>query len=151
MRRPDVVLLVALVLVGSSACERNVTARTRPLALHGLPSCPPRVGYARPIVVRLDRDRSIFEETYSTQVTIDAPPTGESRVVTLPIARIRMKATLRLGLCVSTSLGTWDCAAPSWLSITELALDGREAPFDVDVPKIEAPCADGSIGKPLRR
>jgi hypothetical protein len=128
----------------SIACDRS--GGTRRLTLRGLPTCPRNVAYARPIVVRVDRDRSVFEDAYTAQITFDRP----IAVGALDVLRQRMKATIRVGLCISTSLGTWDCAAPTWLGSETLTLDGRDRPFDVDLPPSEAPCADGSTGKSPR-
>jgi hypothetical protein len=129
------------------ACDRTVGAgATRSLVLHGLARCPRNVRFERPVVVRVDRDRSLFEDAYSAQVTLERPePTdGKGKVTqpaTLPVARQRMRVTLRVGLCVATSLGTW-------LASAQLTLDARDKPLDVDLPAADVPCADGTTGKP---
>lgn len=136
------------------ACDRSVGAgATRLLVLQGLARCPRNVRYERPIVVRVDRDRSLFEDAYSAQLTIERLDASATKgnvtpSPTLAVARQRMRVTLRVGLCVATSLGTWDCAAPTWLGTTQLTLDARDKPLEVALPTVDVPCADGSTGKP---
>jgi hypothetical protein len=155
--RPGLAIVAAIAIAipaCPSACDRTVGAgTTRALVLHGLARCPRNVRFERPVVVRVDRDRSIFEDAYSAQVSIERPePTDGKGHVTQPatllVARQRMRVTLRIGLCVATSLGTWDCAAPSWLGSEQLTLDARDQPFDVELPRADVPCADGTTGKP---
>ncbi len=137
MSRVAHALALALAL---TACEKP--SGTRAIVLRGVPRCLRDVAYARPIVIRLDRDRAVFEDPYTTQLMLEMPPTLDA--ATLTIARQRMRATLRVGACVKTSLGTWDCAAPTWISTTTLALDQRDVPVEVTLPKTVVECADGA-------
>jgi len=132
---------VVLVVV---ACDR-VGAATRPLRVRGIPLCPHGVTYARPIVLRVDRDRALFEEAYSTQKTLDAPPPAHE--ATIDVARTRMKVTVRVGICAATSLATWDCNAASWVGSGVLALDAKSTPAEVTLEVKDVPCADGSLAK----
>ncbi len=129
-------LVHALALV-ASACDRGIGPTTRSVVVHGLPTCPGKTRYTRPIVVRLDRERALFEEPWSTQTRVDAPASD----VTLTVPRARMHTTLRFGLCVATALATWDCAAATWLDSAPLTLDGRASNADVTSPKLEVECA----------
>lgn len=135
-------VLAALVAAG---CERPTTT-TRPLHVLGVPHCPRGGPFARPLLLRVDRERALFEDAYTTEVTVDAVSTG--RDATLPVARARMKVSLRVGLCGATSLGTWDCAAPTWLTAVPVLLDARAGAFDVTLPAgVEIPCADGALAR----
>jgi len=136
----------ALVVLAMSlaACDRGGST-TRPLRIKGVPLCPKGVSYARPIVLRLDRDRSLFEDAYSAQRTLESPPATHE--ATLEVVRARMKVTVRLGICAETSLATWDCNAASWLATTTATLDTRSNAFEVTLPAAEVPCADGSVAK----
>lgn len=127
-------LVAALVLFG---CDRGVGPSTRPLEVHGLPRCPARSTYARPIVVRVDRERALFDEPWSTQQRVEVP----TSVVALMLPRTRMRLAVRAGLCAPTSLATWDCAAATWLSATTVDVDGRASPVTVTLPEFEAPCS----------
>ena len=141
-RSPLVAMVAAAVTL--LACDRGGST-TRPLRIKGVPLCPKGVSYARPIVLRVDRDRSLFEEAYTAQRTLDAPP--PTHEATLEVMRARMKVTLRLGVCAETSLGTWDCNAASWVATTTTTLDTRADVMEVTLPTAEVPCADGSIAK----
>jgi len=147
-------MLVLAMLGATAACDRSAGAgATRLLVLHGLARCPRNVRFERPIIVRVDRDRSLFEDAYGAQVTIERPEQTDGKGIvtqplTLTVARQRLRVTLRIGLCVLTSLGTWDCAAPTWLASEQLTLDARDQPMDVQLPKADVPCADGTTGKP---
>ena len=134
----------AAMAVALFACDRGGST-TRSLRIGGVPLCPKGVSYARPIVLRLDRDRSLFEDAYTAQRTLDAPPSTHE--ATLEVMRTRMKATVRLGICAETSLGTWDCNAASWVATTTTTLDTRSDAMSVTLPAAEVPCADGSIAK----
>ena len=146
-------VIATAIATAPCACDRSVGAgATRLLVLHGLARCPRNVRYERPVVVRIDRDRSLFEDAYDAQLTIerlDLSPAkgGGTPSPTLVVARQRMRVTLRMGLCVSTSLGTWDCAAPTWLASEQLTLDARDQPVEVALPPADLPCADGSTAK----
>ena len=109
----------------------------RTLVVHGLPICTKHAAYARPLVMRLDRDASIFEEPYSTKAMVSGETAPDAA---MKISRQRMRVTLRAGLCTATSLGTWDCAAPSWLAATTLSLDDSSEPFDATLPPFEVTC-----------
>jgi len=132
MLRPGFLCVAALFV---ASCERGVASTTRPVEVIGLPTC--KGAYARPIVVRLDRDRSLFEDAFSTHVRID----GSAQQATLVVPRLRMHATVRAGLCTATSVGTWDCEAASWLASTTVDLDSRAAPAKVTLPTFEAACS----------
>lgn len=128
-------LLLAAFLVPASGCERGVVPDTRAVEVRGLPGCPPKQYYARPLVVRFDRDRALFEESFTTQTRVDSPS-----VPTLTVPRKRMHATIRVGLCAQTSLATWDCSAATWLTSTTIDLDGRSTVFPALVPGATAAC-----------
>jgi hypothetical protein len=130
---------LALVSVPTSGCDRGVGPDTRPVEVHGLPTCPSKSSYVRPLVVRFDRDRVLFEEAFSTQTRVDTPS-----VPTLTVPRVRMKATIRVGLCARTSVATWDCSAATWLTSTTVSLDARAAVAVVTVPAASALCTHGS-------
>src|SRR5262249_1401576 len=134
-----VVLAMSLV-----ACDRGGST-TRPVRLKGVPLCPRGVSYARPIVLRLDRDRSLFEDAYTAQRILESPPATHE--ATIEVLRARMKGTRRLGICAEPSLATWDCNAASWVATTTATLDTRSDAFDVRLPPAEVPCADGSVAK----
>ncbi len=119
-----------------SACDRGAGSTTRALEVRGLPTCPGRSTYARPIVVRVDRERSLFDEPFTTQTRVDAPAT----VVAISLPRTRMRVTVRVGLCASTSVGTWDCAAATWLGSANADLDARASAASLMLPTFEAPC-----------
>lgn len=133
LRDLSLTLLFALALVG---CDRGVGPDTRPVEVHGLPSCPPKSSYVRPLVVRFDRDRVLFEDSFTTQTRVDTPS-----VPTLTVPRTRMKATLRVGLCARTSVATWDCSAATWLTSTTVSLDARSTVATVTMPSASALCA----------
>lgn len=133
--------LVAFALL--AACDRPGST-VRPLHVR-VPICPQGIGYARPIVLRIDRDRALFEEAYSTQTILSAPPSTHE--ASIDVARAHMKVTVRLGVCAETSLGTWDCNAASWVASQSFALDTRADAMSVVLPAAEVPCADGSIAK----
>jgi len=135
MKRVFAALLLLL-----AGCERGDGGEVRVLRVRGLPVCGKGVGYARPIVVRVDRDPALFEEKWSNSVIAE----GSTATVTVPVIRRRMKATLRVGLCAPTSLATWDCAAATWLTSVPLALDGRSDVMDVSLPPLQVACADGA-------
>lgn len=133
MERPA---FAALLLVSSlSACDRGVGPQQRTVEVRGLPSCPPKTVYARPLVVRLDRDRALFDEPFSTQASVES-----SAIVALTVPRTRMHATVRVGICAPTSLATWDCAAASWVASTTLDLDARATTATVTLPRFDVPC-----------
>ena len=118
--------VLVLVLAG---CDRGVGPDTRPVVVNGLPGCPPKSSYyARPLVVRFDRDRALFEEPFTTQTRVDSPS-----VPTLTVPRMRMNATIRVGVCARTSVATWDCNAATWLASTTVHLDGKAAIFPASV------------------
>ena len=52
----------------------HAVSPTRALVIEGLPRCAGKNTYARPVVVRLDRERALFEDPWSVQLRIDAPP-----------------------------------------------------------------------------
>lgn len=116
-----------------AGCDRGVASSTRPVEIRGLPAC--KGHYLRPIVVRLDRDRSLFEDAFTTHVRIDT-----AAQTTLMIPRLRMHATVRAGLCQATSMATWDCEAATWLASTTVDLDARSSPAVVTLPSFEAAC-----------
>jgi hypothetical protein len=119
--------LLVLALASCERCDRGVGPETRPVLVNGLPGCPPKSSYyARPLVVRFDRDRALFEEPFDTQTRVDSPS-----IPTLTVPRQRMKATIRVGLCTKTSVATWDCNAAQWLVSTSVHLDGRSTAFPV--------------------
>lgn len=126
-------LVAAIALFG---CDRGVGPNARSLEVHGLPRCPARSAYTRPIVLRVDRERTLFDEPYRTQQLVQTP----TAVVALSVPRTRMRLTVRAGLCAPTSLATWDCAAATWLSTTTIDVDARATPFAVTLPELEVPC-----------
>jgi hypothetical protein len=137
MLRPGFLCAAALF---SAGCDRGVATATRPVEIRGLPTC--KGSFSRPIVIRLDRDRSIFEDPFSTHVRIDGPEkAGEKRSPALVVPRMRMRATVRVGLCSPTSVATWDCDAASWLGSTKVDLDARSTPVAVSLPTFESPCS----------
>jgi len=142
MRARRAIVLLAFAALASS-CDRPGSS-TRVLHVQGVPVCARGVAYARPIVLRLDRDRSLFESEYTLTHGIAPSPAG---VAEIDVARMRMKATLRLGVCNETSLSTWDCNAASWVAETTLTLDDRTEPAEVTMPPADVPCADGSRAK----
>ncbi len=125
--------VAALLLLG---CDRGVGPSTRPLEVRGLPRCPARATYQRPIVVRVDRERALFDEPFSTHTRVDAP----TALVALTLPRTRMRLTVRAGLCMPTTLATWDCAAATWLASTTLDVDSRATAATLTLPEFEAPC-----------
>ena len=135
-------LLTVLVTAG---CDRSA-GEMRTLRLKGMPLCPRGVGYTRPVVVRLDRDPALFEDRYTVSTTLE----GGAPTASLTVPRLRMKATLRVGLCAATSLATWDCAAATWIATAPVTLDGRSDVTDVELPQLAVPCADGSVGRTKR-
>lgn len=137
-------LVVCVAAIVCASCDRPGGA-TRPLRVRGIPVCSKGVRYARPLVVRIDRDRALFEEEYSMQKTIESPP--PTRDTTLDVARMRMKATVRVGICAETSLATWDCNAASWVGVSTIALDAKANEAEVTIEAKEVPCADGAIAK----
>jgi len=136
MLRPRPCSIAATLLLCAS-CDRGVGPSVRSLEVRGLPTCPSRSTYARPIVVRVDRERALFDEAFTTQTRVDAP----ANVITITLPRTRMRVTVRVGLCTATSLGTWDCAAASWLASANLDLDGRPTPTSLMLPGFDAPCS----------
>ena len=130
--------LGALVLVGFAlaafACD-GVGPDTRAVEVRGLPSCPPKSFYARPLVVRFDRDRAVFEESFTTQTRVDSPS-----IPTLTVPRKAMRATIRVGVCSRTSVATWDCSAATWLTSTTVTLDRRMPPVVVTLPATSVAC-----------
>lgn len=132
MLRPGFLCVAALL---AAACDRGVAGTTRPVEVRGLPAC--KTPYARPIVVRLDRDRSLFEDAFSTHVRVDGP----AQLAALVVPRVRMHATVRAGLCTATSVATWDCEAATWLASTTVDLDSRSITAVVTLPAFEAACA----------
>lgn len=128
-------LVAALALLGAG-CDRGVGPNVRTLEVHGLPRCAARSRYARPIVVRVDRERALFDEPYRTQQQVEVPTSP----VALSVPRARMRLTVRAGLCAPTSLATWDCAAATWLSQAVVDVDGRATPLPVTLPEFEVPC-----------
>jgi hypothetical protein len=126
---------IALILC-AYGCSARTESSVRVLEVRGLPTCPPRASYARPIVIRVDRERALFDEPYTTQTRIDTPACTAS----LSLPRTRMRVSVRAGLCTATSVGTWDCAAATWLASANLNLDGRATPAILTLPGFEAPC-----------
>lgn len=126
--------LFALALACLDGCDRGVGPETRPVEVLGLPACA-KGHYVRPLVVRFDRDRVLFEESFTTQTRVDTPS-----VPTLTVPRTRMKATIRLGVCARTSVATWDCSAATWLTSTTMNLDARSTVASVKVPPASMPC-----------
>jgi len=144
MLRPRPCSIATLLLcaaTGSCAnsCGRGVGPEVRSLEVRGLPRCPPRATYERPIVVRVDRERALFDEPFSTQMRVESP----ANFVSLSVPRARMRVTVRAGLCVPTSLGTWNCAAATWLATASVDLDSRATPAGVALPEFEAACKVG--------
>ncbi len=131
--------LAALVAeaAGTAGCDRGIGATTRPVEVGGLPTCPSKTTYARPLVVRIDRDQSLFDEAFTTQIRVETP----APKVALEVPRQRMRATVRVGACAPTSIATWDCAAATWLASTRVDFDARAQVAEVAVPKFEAACA----------
>lgn len=129
--------LAALWLACSSGCDRGIGATTRPVEVRGLPACPKKTTYVRPLVVRLDRDPSLFEDPFTTQVRVDQPEPKAALIV----PRKRMRATVRVGTCTPTSIATWDCAAATWLATTSVDLDARAGVAEVAMPAFEVACA----------
>lgn len=131
---PFVLFVLGSGLLGSG-CARPTG--TRDLRVEGLPTCPKGQGYARAVVVRVDRERSLFDEPYSKEVRLEAP--GVPPVFAMP--RGRLQAIVRVGTCTPTSLGTWDCKAATWLSTQQIALDGGQKPWVLHVPPVAVGCA----------
>lgn len=129
-------LLAGALLVG---CEEAAHG-TRALRFVGAPPCPQGAPYERPIVVRLDRDRSIFDEPWTAQLVLSGPADPAQ----LELPRRRMRLTLRVGVCSPTSLATWDCAAPAWAASQPLETDARAAPIEVKLPKVPVVCVAGA-------
>ncbi|MGZ3424907.1 MAG: hypothetical protein ACXVEE_44020 [Polyangiales bacterium] len=129
------ILLLATALL--AACDRGIAATSRKVVARGLPACPAREAYSRPIVLRIDRDRSLFDEPMTAHEIVYGPAASASIVV----PRTRMKATLRIGSCALTSVATWDCNAASWLASTPIELDGRSADAEVQLPAVSVPCS----------
>lgn len=124
--------LCALALVG---CDRGVGPETRGVEVLGLPACPSKQHYARPLVVRFDRDRALFEEPFTTQTRVDTPS-----IPTLTVPRARMRATIRVGVCARTSVATWDCNAATWLQSVSVNLDSRAVVTKVTISAVSHPC-----------
>lgn len=141
MLRPGHLCAAALLVVGCDRPSSGTTpSTTRPVEIRGLPPC--KGTFSRPIVLRLDRDRSIFEDRFSTHLRIDGPEKpGEKLAPVLVVPRQRMHATVRVGLCSPTSVATWDCEAASWLASTTVELDARATPVVVTLPTFESPCS----------
>jgi hypothetical protein len=127
-------LLFATALL--AACDRGIAPNSRKIVARGLPTCRARETYARPIVLRVDRDRSLFDDPVTAQEIVYAPSPSASIVV----PRTRMKATLRMGSCTLTSVATWDCAAATWLASEAIELDGRSSDAEVQLPVVSVPC-----------
>jgi hypothetical protein len=136
-RRAAAIALLA-VLLSTLACEQAVPG-TRTLRFVGAPSCAQGAPYERPIVVRLDRERSLFDEPWSAQLVLTGP-TDPSQ---LELPRRRLRLTMRVGVCAPTSLATWDCAAPAWASSLPLDVDTRATPIEVKLPKVPVACVPG--------
>ncbi len=141
MGRHAPLLLVLPIALALTACDRGGDGEVRVLRVRALPLCNKGVGYARPVVVRIDRDAALFEEKWSNSVIAE----GHSSSVTIPVLRKRMKATVRLGFCAATSLATWDCTAASWQWSQAVVLDARADVMDLDLPPLQVPCADGTM------
>lgn len=116
-------------------CEQSVRG-TRTLRFVELPACPQGAPYERPIVVRLDRERSLFDDPWSAQLVLTGP-TDPSQ---LELPRRRLRLTLRVGVCAPTSLATWDCATPAWATSQTLDVDARANPLEVKLPKVPVAC-----------
>jgi hypothetical protein len=123
-------------LVACDHARPHDGSTTRLVEIRALPGCPKRSGYERPLVVRLDRERSLFDDPFSVQQRLDAPVP----IVALTVPRRPMRASVRIGTCTKTSLATWDCAAARWLASTSVDLDGRASPASLDLPAISVPC-----------
>jgi hypothetical protein len=127
---------IALALVAVGACDRDAPG-TRLVHFTNLPACGAGAAYARPLVVRLDRDPALFEEAWTGRLVL-AAPTDPAQ---LELPRRHMRLTLRVGLCPPTSIGTWDCAAPTWLGSGAFDTDTRAATLEQPIPKLAVPCA----------
>ena len=132
---PHVRSLGSVLFVVLSGCV--APPGTREVRVDGLPTCPKGKGYARKVVVRLDRDRSLFDEAVMRTATFELPPPA-SPILTVP--RGRMLMTLRAGLCAPTSLGTWDCNAVLWLSSQQLQFDGGKGAYVARLPALAIDC-----------
>ncbi len=119
----------------AAGCDRGV-AGSRLVHFTNLPACPAGAAYERPLVVRLDRDPALFEDAWTAQLVL-AAPTDPAQ---LELPRRRMRLTLRAGLCPPTSIGTWDCAAPSWLASSGFDADARAATLEQPLPKTTVSC-----------
>ena len=128
----------AAVVAGAGAtsmgCDRAAGARL--VHFTNLPTCAAGAAYERPLVVRLDRDPALFEEPWTSQLVL-AAPTDPAR---LELPRRRMRLTLRAGSCPPTSIGTWDCAAPTWLGSAQVHTDARAATLEQPLPKLTVAC-----------
>jgi hypothetical protein len=129
------VATLALASAPAVGCDRDVPG-TRLVHFGNLPACAPGAAYERPLVVRLDRDPALFEEAWTAQLVL-AAPTDPAQ---LELPRRRMRLTLRVGLCPPTSIGTWDCAAPTWLGSGAFDTDTRAATVEQALPKIGVSC-----------
>ncbi len=127
-------LALSMLPLLAGGCERAVGER--PLRLVGLPGCPAGASYQRPLVVRLDRERALFEDAWTAQLTL----TTANDPAELRLPRRAMRLTLRVGACTATSLGTWDCAAPTWLATDAFEADARAAPVERALPKVTVSC-----------
>lgn len=136
-RVASLVAACALSCAGLCAgCDRAIATSTRTVLVHA-PSCGSAETYARPLVVRLDRERALFDEPWTTEARVDTPPKGPVAIV---VPRTRMKIRVRIGACLATSLGTWDCAAASWLGSASADLDARSSPVEITAPKADVGC-----------
>lgn len=126
---------IAVAVAPAFGCDRDVPG-TRFVHFGNLPTCASGAAYARPLVVRLDRDPALFEEAWTSRLVL-AAPTDPAQ---LELPRRRMRLTLRVGLCPPTSIGTWDCAAPSWLGSGAFDTDTRAATVEQPLPKIVVSC-----------
>jgi hypothetical protein len=130
-------LATAVCTVALAACDRGIAPTTRAIVARGLPTCSAHESYQRPLVLRLDRDRSLFDEAFTAHEIAYAPQPSVSIVV----PRTHMRATLRIGTCAPTSVGTWDCNAATWLASAPIELDSKSAQAEVTLPAVTAPCA----------
>lgn len=110
---------------------------TRELRVEGLPTCPKGQGYARALVVRVDRERSLFDDAYAEERRLDGPTAAP----VFAVPRGRMTAVVRVGLCTPTSLGTWDCKAATWVAEQRIVLDGGTKAAVATMPKVPVGCS----------
>lgn len=120
-------LVLALLLGASAGCSQKHEGDV-PLTVTNVPTCRTSEP-AWQIVLRIERGDDFVQQAVSPKMFASSGLAGRS---------VKVKA----GLC---RLGD-SCANVNFVRTVETTVRGGDAGLTVEMPKLEVPCADGTIG-----